>query len=60
MLGTYNIRVRPGLGRPCRGLVERQESVLDVSIGDDGNSRLLSIGDIKVFRVVHVIGDTVI
>ena len=43
-----------------RGLVERQESVLDVSIGDDGNSRLLSIGDIKVFRVVHVTGDTVI
>ena len=40
--------------------MERQESVLDVSIGDDGNSRLLSIGDIKVFRVVHVIGDTVI
>ena len=59
MLSKHAARAHPGLGWPWGGCVGSQERVHDDSIAGDVYSILFSIADMKVFRVVHVIGDTV-
>ena len=57
VVGRYAGLGHPGLEWLCGSCAGRQECLADVSIGTDVYSLLLSIADVKVFRVVHVISD---